>query len=101
VSKCDLAVGGSDYSKVPIREMPAADKRVESGPVQFGNDWPGTFIRGDDAAHYAMSLDRIINGGPERAVFFDKCTLVGLLHLLNQSNLMMRRAPDTSTDATP
>lgn len=30
--------------------------RVETGPVQFGNDWPGVFIRGDEAMYYAMML---------------------------------------------
>ena len=24
------------------------EERVETGAVQFGNDWPGLFIRGDD-----------------------------------------------------
>lgn len=31
-------------------------QRVETGPVQFGNDWPGVFIRGDNAMYYAMML---------------------------------------------
>jgi hypothetical protein len=34
-----------------IRKLPAQDKRVETGPVQFGEDWPGIFIRGDNAFH--------------------------------------------------
>lgn len=32
--------------------------RVESGVVQFGEDWPGVFIRGDEAlalAHMILS----------------------------------------------
>lgn len=24
--------------------------------MQFGDDWPGVFIRGDNALHYAMAL---------------------------------------------
>lgn len=28
--------------------------RIETGVVQFGDDWPGIFIRGDNADHYAM-----------------------------------------------
>lgn len=31
-------------------------RRVETGPVAFGNDWPGVFIRGDDAFGYAGFL---------------------------------------------
>jgi hypothetical protein len=23
--------------------------RIETGPLQFGNDWPGVFVRGDEA----------------------------------------------------
>lgn len=32
-------------------------ERVETGIVQFGDDWPGTFIRGDTAAGYAAAID--------------------------------------------
>lgn len=31
--------------------------RVETGIVQFDDDWPGVFIRGDNAMHYAMCLE--------------------------------------------
>lgn len=47
-----------------VRLLPAQDKRVESGPVQFGDDWPGVFIRGDDAAAYAFELQRMLDAGP-------------------------------------
>jgi hypothetical protein len=43
-----------------IRKLPAVDQRVETGPVQFGDDWPGVFIRGDNAFGLCMYLD-----GPE------------------------------------
>lgn len=35
--------------------------RVETGVVQFGTDWPGVFIRGDDAVNYAFSLRFLLN----------------------------------------
>ncbi len=35
---------------------PAAVSRVETGPVAFGRDWPGVFIRGDNAMWYSMNL---------------------------------------------
>jgi hypothetical protein len=35
-----------------------AGGRVESGPLQFADDWPGVFIRGDDAAAFAGALTR-------------------------------------------
>lgn len=31
-------------------------KRVETSVIQFGQDWPGVFIRGDQAFGYAMAL---------------------------------------------
>lgn len=30
--------------------------RIETGPVQFGEDWPGVFIRGDNAMGFAAAL---------------------------------------------
>lgn len=45
-----------------IRKLPAQAERVETGPVQFGDDWPGVFIRGDNAAYYAMLLGQVIAG---------------------------------------
>lgn len=35
--------------------LPAQDPRVESGPVQFGEDWPGVFVRGDNALFFAQA----------------------------------------------
>jgi hypothetical protein len=32
------------------------ENRVETGAVQFGNDWPGLFIRGDDCIFLSESL---------------------------------------------
>jgi|GEM_PF-5263672 len=40
----------------PIREFPAQAVRVESGPIRFGDDWPGCFFRGDDALGLAFYL---------------------------------------------
>lgn len=39
-----------------IRHLPGQDNRVETGTVQFGDDWPGVFIRGDNAGAMAMTL---------------------------------------------
>lgn len=30
--------------------------RVESGPLKFGADWPGLFLRGDDAIRLALAV---------------------------------------------
>jgi hypothetical protein len=41
--------------------LPEGEPRVETGPVQFGNDWPGIFIRGDVAFGFRMMLSRVLN----------------------------------------
>jgi len=42
-----------------IEEQP---KRRETGPIQFGDDWPGIFIRGDEALGMAVYLEAFLNG---------------------------------------
>ena len=56
-------------------------ERVETGPVQFGDDWPGVFIRGDNAMHYAMILDLALEHGLD-AVPLNSGILKGLVRLL-------------------
>jgi hypothetical protein len=34
---------------------------VESGPLRFGDDWPGLFLRGDDALGIAGQIDRLLS----------------------------------------
>ena len=54
-----------------IRKLPAVTERVETGVVQFGDDWPGVFIRGD-------------------AAFFLNIQLSGLVDLLSEANIHAR-----------
>ena len=42
------------HQKVPL------DARPETGPMQFGDDWPGVFVRGDDALGYASAVRRAV-----------------------------------------
>lgn len=35
-------------------------ERIESGPIQFGQDWPGVFIRGDDACYMSFNIFEIL-----------------------------------------
>lgn len=39
--------------------------RPETGPMQFEDDWPGVFFRGDHALYYAIMLEQIKNFIPE------------------------------------
>lgn len=34
--------------------------RVETGPVQFGDDWPGYFIRGDNAFAIVLAIQSVL-----------------------------------------
>lgn len=34
--------------------------RIESGVIQFGEDWPGVFFRGDNAFAYAHHLQAVL-----------------------------------------
>jgi hypothetical protein len=43
-----------------VRKFPQQEQRVETGAVQFGDDWPGVFIRGDNALYYAHILSSVI-----------------------------------------
>jgi hypothetical protein len=38
-----------------------ASERPETGPMAFGRDWPGTFIRGDGAANYRLHLRQLLS----------------------------------------
>lgn len=40
------------------------NRRPESGTMQFGDDWCGYFLRGDDAMHVAMLITNALAGDP-------------------------------------
>ncbi|MFO0788062.1 MAG: hypothetical protein U0805_01305 [Pirellulales bacterium] len=51
-------------SDAVLQHIPIADqhRRVESGAVQLGEDWPGLFLRGDDAIrlmYHIRSLEKL------------------------------------------
>lgn len=39
----------------------ASSRRAETGPVQFGDDWPGCFLRGDYAVPMADALRHVLD----------------------------------------
>lgn len=57
----------------------SAYDRVETGPVQFGNDWPGFFLRGDSAADLAMVLYQMVHGSTDPVVRVQALVWVGHL----------------------
>lgn len=44
--------------------------RPETGPMQFGEDWPGVFIRGDHALFYSFSLAQFLKKFKDDEEFF-------------------------------
>jgi hypothetical protein len=62
-----------------VRKFDEQKERVETGPIQFGSDWPGIFIRGDNALHYAFLLEMFINGQISQGDSISKICLRSLL----------------------
>lgn len=55
-------------AKMRHAAMPDGLERMDTGPVQFGQDWPGFFIRGDEAmglAYLRDYLESIFERHPE------------------------------------
>jgi uncharacterized protein (TIGR02996 family) len=56
---------------VQLLPAPVDLLRVETGAVQFGNDWPGLFLRGDNALDLGMwirSLCELLAHHPDKTV---------------------------------
>jgi hypothetical protein len=68
-------------------KLPEGQQRIESGPLQVNEDWPGTFIRGDNAIYYAFSLqlmlDRLKREGIQLIPFGEENILKNLIEDLN------------------
>ena len=57
--------------------------RVEDGPVRFGDDWTGTFIRGDSSRGYALRIAELLGVGLDIPGYFRR-DLEALRDLLNK-----------------
>lgn len=69
-----------------VRKLDAQEPRVETGPVCFGDDWTGLFIRGDNAFGYGMAVSAAIEHLKEKGCGSDFFLLSQLESLLD--NLM-------------
>jgi hypothetical protein len=69
-----------------VQLPPFPEGRAETGPMQFGVDWPGIFIRGDDALSYAQTLERTIAALPASA-WADRSMLMGLMLVLRSCSV--------------
>ena len=50
----------SEVERIVMLPMPDNIQRVETGVIQFGDDWPSVHIRGDNAAFYSRALNTIL-----------------------------------------
>lgn len=73
-----------------IRNLPKPEgERVETGVTRFGDDWPGVFIRGDNAFYYTYCLKEYIQGASVTAgLVLMEAQLDGLMKLLESCNVM-------------
>jgi hypothetical protein len=76
---------------IRLMAFPDDDKgRVETGPIQFGDeDWPGTFIRGDDCFVLRLALQRVYRRmkNAEGLDRIDKLQLKSVIELLDECNI--------------
>lgn len=74
-------------------------ERVETGAIQFNDDWPGVFIRGDNAFFFAMQLRHLIKyveDGADHIDFYTLDAAKSLVDLLN-SCAIVRELEDSDT----
>ena len=64
------------------RIFPEQSPRVETGTVQFGNDWPGVYIRGDNASHMSLELRALLASNEARDHPISYSSLRQLLDIL-------------------
>jgi len=67
-----------------VRRFKAEEKRVESGPIMFGEDWPGLFLRGDDCFRFTFALREATLD--LKLGLITRSVLMGLLDALESSN---------------
>lgn len=68
---------------------PSSQQRIETGVVEFHYegeaDWPGVFIRGDNAYHFAVALWNVIERIDDQPIL--KAQVQGLIKLLMSSRV--------------
>jgi hypothetical protein len=84
-----------DVLIVPFPYDDPERQRVETGPVQFGDDdWPGMFVRGDDAFLLSVVIEDLVSRSEERGLVdqINNSTLRGWAKTLRSSHM---REPNT------
>lgn len=68
------------------------DPRAETDVVQFGDDWPGIFIRGDNALYFALALGQMVDAMPTEGnpAIINKAVLDGLRATLASCDVSLK-----------
>ncbi|MGD0904958.1 MAG: hypothetical protein ABR924_18805 [Terracidiphilus sp.] len=75
--------------------LPEQNPRVESGPIRFGEDWPGLFLRGDSCISYAYHLDQLLKRGHDAGI--SRLIVENLLNDLHSTRLEELHANNTGS----
>jgi hypothetical protein len=63
-------------------ELDLEEPRAETGVMRFGDDWPGVFIRGDNAHFYAQALAGLLRRAPPENGFVEAIDRAALRELV-------------------
>lgn len=66
--------------------MEGPKMRPETGLMQFGEDWPGLFVRGDDSFHYADLLSSLLVEHDETLGPIRRLALQSLVAMFRSTN---------------
>ncbi len=74
-----------NIQKIKMQIIP----RAETGPMEFDQDWPGIFIRGDNAFAYAMYLRAVLeaDGSQPGIDYIARANVEALIELLESCNI--------------
>lgn len=54
---------GEQWIEAEQREGRPTPTQAQTGPMRFGDDWRGLYVRGDEAKQYAKALHRLLETG--------------------------------------
>lgn len=66
------------------RQIDEVSPRLETGPLRAGPDWPGVFIRGDNAQAFLISLQTVMARARETNVNTELFFALGQLRDLEE-----------------
>jgi hypothetical protein len=71
----------------PVRQLPTQSPPVETGPIRFGDDKTGVFIRADNALGFSIALRSLLQDSPLASIWLGSWrTEMEILLLLLESS---------------